>query len=145
MVAQQGIRPSSSGRAALKNLVRLIPAVVIIAATLNTVSCKTGNGLFSQSNGSKSPTATPTSGTGALAFVTNFNDGKVSSFTRNISTGALTLTKGQVKAGAKHGPRGVVAAPSGNFLYVANISDDKIYEFSVDQTSGTLTPLATPS
>ena len=145
MAAQQGIRPSSSGRAAFKNLVRLIPAVVIIAATLNTVACKTGNGLFSQSNGSKSPTATPTSGTGALAFVTNFRDGKVSSFKRNTSTGVLTLTKGQVKAGAKNGPRGVIAAPSGNFLYVANISDNNIYEFSVNQSNGTLTPLSPAS
>ncbi len=67
--------------------------------------------------------------------MTNFNDGKVSSFTRNMSTGVLKLT-GQVKAGAKSGPRGVVASPSGSFLYVANLGDDNIYEFSVNQTNG---------
>jgi DNA-binding beta-propeller fold protein YncE len=148
MAAQQGIRGVSSRGTALRNIIRLIPAVVVIAAILNTVSCNGNHTLFPQVNGggggSKSPTATPTAGTGSLAFVTNFNDGMVSSFTRNIISGALTLT-GQVKAGANQGPRGVVASPNGNFLYVANLSDDKIYEFSVNQTTGALTPLPKPS
>jgi 6-phosphogluconolactonase (cycloisomerase 2 family) len=149
MAAHEGIRLGSSRGTALRNIIRLIPAVVVIAATLNTVSCN-GNTIFPQvhgggGGGSKSPTATATAGTGSLAFVTNFNDGKVSSFTRNISTGALTLTNPQVKAGAKNGPRGVVASPNGNFLYVANIMDNNIYEFSVNQTTGALTPLSTAS
>ena len=138
-------RLSSSRRNALKNVIRLIPAVVILATMLSAVSCTNNNGLLPQDNGSNSPTATPTAGTGTLAFVTNFNDGKVSSFTRNILTGALKLTKGQVTAGAKSGPRGVVASPSGSFLYVANLKDDNIYEFSVNQTNGALTPLSPPS
>jgi len=139
-------RLSSSRRNALKNVIRLIPAVVILATMLNTVSCTNNNGLLPQDNGgSNSPTATPTAGTGTLAFVTNFNDAKVSSFTRNITTGLLTLHKGQVTAGAKNGPRGVIASPSGSFLYVANIKDDNIYEFSVNQTNGALTPLSPPS
>jgi 6-phosphogluconolactonase len=140
-----GIRLSFSGRTALK-IIRLIPAVVIMVAMLQTVSCTNNNGLLPQANGgdgSDTPTATPTSGTGALAFVTNFNDGKVSSFTRNTTTGVLKRT-GQVTAGKK-GPRGVIAAPSGSFLYVANINDDNIYEFSVSQTNGTLTPLSPAS
>ena len=149
MAAQEGIRLGSSRGTALRNIIRLIPAVVVIAATLNTVSCNGSDTLFPMvhgggGGGSKSPTATPTAGTGSLAFVTNFNDAMVSSFTRNTSSGALTLT-GQVKAGANQGPRGVVASPNGNFLYVANIKDDKIYEFSVNQTTGALTPLLTPS
>jgi 6-phosphogluconolactonase (cycloisomerase 2 family) len=136
----------SSRRNALKNVIRLIPAVVILATMISAVSCNNNNGLLPQSGGggSNSPTATPTAGTGALAFVTNFNDGKVSSFTRNILTGVLKQT-GQVKAGAKSGPRGVIASPSGSFLYVANLGDDNIYEFAVSQTNGTLTPLSPPS
>ena len=136
-------RSASARRTALKNIVRLIPAMVIIAAMLNMLSC--GNsGLLTPVNGSGSPTATPTPGTGTLAFVTNYNDGKVSSFTRNTTTGALKHT-GQVTAGAKQGPLGVVASPNGSFLYVANINDDNIYEYSINSTNGTLTPLTTPS
>jgi 6-phosphogluconolactonase len=144
----------------LKNLIRMLPAVVIVAATINTTSCNNSNGLFPQTGGgaassasassssssSLTPTATPTStaAAAAVAFVTNFNDGAVSSFTRNRTSGALTHT-GQVQAGAKAGPRGVVASPNGSFLYVANMNDENIYEFSINQTDGTLTPLATPS
>ena len=142
----------------LKNLVRMLPAVVIVAATINTMSCNNNNGLFPQTGGGGgstasssltptplTPTSTPTAAAeAALAFVTNSNDGMVSSFTRNTSTGALTHT-GEVTAGAKAGPRGVVASPNGSSLYVANINDDNIYEFSINQTDGTLTPLGTPS
>ncbi|MGA7869446.1 MAG: beta-propeller fold lactonase family protein [Candidatus Binatus sp.] len=134
-------RTRLSRRATIKNVVRLIPAVVIIAATLNTVSCGSNGLLTSVNNNSASPTSTQTQGTGALAFVTNYNDAKVSSFTRNLTTGALKLT-GQVKAGATNGPRGVIASPNGNFLYVANIGDDSIYEFAINSHNGKLTQLA---
>jgi len=138
----------------LKNLIRMLPALVIVAATINTMSCNNSNGLLQETGGGTSssasssltptPSSTPTVAAASLAFVTNFNDAMVSSFTRNTSTGALTHT-GQVTAGAKAGPRGVVASPNGNFLYVANLNDDNIYEFSINQADGTLTPMATPS
>ncbi|HKM68572.1 MAG TPA: beta-propeller fold lactonase family protein [Stellaceae bacterium] len=138
-------RSALARRTALKNIVRLIPAVVIIAATLNTLSCGSSGLLtYATSSSSTSPTATPTSTAGTLAFVTNYNDGKVSSFTRNITTGALKHT-GQVTAGVKKGPRGVVASPNGSFLYVANIADDNIYEYSIASTKGIPTALPTPS
>jgi 6-phosphogluconolactonase (cycloisomerase 2 family) len=131
-----------SRRATLKNLIRLIPAVVIVALMLNTMSCGNGGLLTPSGNGgSSSPTATATSGSGTLAFVTNYNDGKVSSFTRNLTTGALKHT-GQVSGGKKNGPRGVIATPNGDFLYVANIADDNIYEYSIDSKNGTLTALS---
>jgi len=143
MATEQDIRLSTRSaparRAALKNIVRLIPAVVLIAATLNTLSC--GDRGLLGANDLGSATAAPTTGTGALAFVTNYKDGKVSSFTRNTTTGVLKYT-GQVTAGTKAGPKGVVAAPSGSFLYVANSADDNIYEFSINSTDGTLTPLS---
>jgi 6-phosphogluconolactonase len=151
MATEQHDRLSSSRLTALKNIIGLVPALVLIAAIINTSSCGSGGLLTpvgggggggsssSTKTGSASSTPTPT---GALAFVTNFNDGNVSSFTRNTSTGALTLT-GKMKAG-KNGPRGVVAAPSGAFLYVANINDDNIYEFSVG-SKGKLTSLTSVS
>ena len=142
MATEQDIR--FSRRLTLGNIVGLIPAVAIIAATL-TWSCGSG-GLLSLTGGNAavSPTSSPTAGTGALAFVTNFNDGKVSSFTRNTTTGVLKHT-GQVTAGSKSGPRGLVASPNASFLYVANINDDNIYQFSINSTNGVLTPLGTPS
>jgi 6-phosphogluconolactonase (cycloisomerase 2 family) len=143
-MATERNRPSSSRRNTIKNIIRLIPAVVIMAAMLNTASCNSSGLLQPVSSNSKTPTSTPTPGTGALAFVTNFNDAMVSSFTRNLTTGVLKL-KGQVTAGAKHGPKGVVAEPNGTFVYVANNKDDNIYEFSVNQTNGKLTPLSPPS
>jgi DNA-binding beta-propeller fold protein YncE len=130
-------------RVAFKNIFRLIPALVLMAAMLDTVSCKNG-GIFPAASNSGSATATATAGTGSLAYVTNFNDAKVSSFTRNLTTGVLTLT-GTVTAGKKSGPKGVVAAPSGSFLYVANNADDNIYEFSINTTNATLTPLSPAS
>lgn len=138
MATGEGIRLSRRA-SALKNVVRVIPAAVILAAMLNTLSCRNSGGIGS-SSGSSSPTPTNTP-VGSLAFVTNFNDGRVSSFTRNTTTGALTRT-GQIAAGSKNGPRGVVASPNGQFLYVANFADDNIYEFSISQTKGTLTSLA---
>lgn len=144
MAAQQGIKTYSPGRIALKHVFLLIPAVVIMAVTLNTVSCGNSGLLTPVNSDSNTPTATPTTGTGALAFVTNFKDGMVSSFTRNITTGVLKL-RSQVTAGAKSGPKGVVAAPSGSFLYVANNADNKIYQFSINPTNGTLTPLSPAS
>ena len=140
MATEHGGRPSFYKRTALRSIVRLIPAVVILAAMLDVLSCGS-SGLLSPAGGSGSPTASPTTGTGTLAFVTNYKDGKVSSFTRNTTTGVLTWT-GQVAAGAKPGPRGVVASPDGSYLYVANINDNNIYEFSIKSTNGTLTPLS---
>ena len=52
MAAPQAIRGSSSGRTVFKNIVRVFPALVIIAATINTVSCKNNNGLLEQTGGS---------------------------------------------------------------------------------------------
>jgi len=53
----------------LKKLVMLAPAILIMAAMLNTLSCS-NNGILQQDNGNgNSPTATPTSGTGNLAFL----------------------------------------------------------------------------
>lgn len=126
-------------RIPLRKLIYLMPAFMIIAAMVNTLACRT-----SSSSGSATATATPTSTAATLAYVTNYNDGKVSSFTRNTTTGALKHT-GQFSAGSNKGPRGVVAAPSGAFLYVANISDDDIYEYSINSTNGTLTPLSPKS
>ncbi len=117
---------------------------MVIAATLGTLSCGSSGLLGSSSSsgggGSGSPTGTATPHAGALAFVTNFNDAVVSSFTRNTTTGALTLSA-QVTTGASGGPRGLIAVGA-NLLYVANSSDDNIYEYFIGP-NGVLSHLAT--
>jgi 6-phosphogluconolactonase len=131
-------------RTILKNFIRMVPAAILIAAMINTASCNTGGFLTEVGGGSQSPTPTPTPGTGALGFVSNFADGKVASFTRNTTTGVLKR-RGTIAAGMKKGPKGLAVSSGASFLYVANNADDNIYEYSVNQTNGTLTPLTTPS
>ena len=135
-------------RSILKNFVLMVPAIILIAATINTMSCNsTTNGLpnlVTSGSATATPTSTSTAGTGSLAFVSNFAAGNVASFTRNTTTGVLKRTA-TITAGAKKGPKGLALAGNGSFLYVANHKDGKIYEFSVNKTNGVLTPLGTPS
>ena len=147
-------------RRTLKYFVPMVPAVILIAATINTtISCNT-SGLPNLVTGSAtsssttvvsgSPTLTPTAtatgaaGAGSVAFVSNFGAGTVASFTRNTLTGALTRTA-TIAAGAKGGPKGLALGPGGKFLYVANHADGNIYEYSVNKSSGVLTPLSSAS
>ena len=129
----------------LKTIVRLIPAVVMLAFTIDLVACNTP-GLLSwgASDSAASPTSTSTPGNGALAFVSNLATGTVASFTRNTTTGVLKRTA-ITAAGAKSGPKGLAISSGAGFLYVANKADDNIYEYAVNQSNGVLTPLSTAS
>jgi DNA-binding beta-propeller fold protein YncE len=89
------------------------------------------------STSSASPTATPTAG---LVFATNYADGTLSEFSRDLVSGALTLI-GTTGVGAASGPTGLTLSPSNGFLYVANAADHLVREFSVDTASGTLTAI----
>ncbi len=68
----------------------------------------------SSATASTSPTATPTAG---LVFATNNGDGTLSEFSRDLTSGALTLI-GTTSAGAAPGPTGLALSPSNGFLYV---------------------------
>ena len=124
---------------------RLVPAAIALAATINTISCGSpGLGLGAAGSGAASASATPTPGSGALAFVSNFAAGNVASFTRNTTTGVLKRSA-TTAAGKKNGPRGLavsLGAAAAGFLYVANNADDNIYEYAVNQSTGVLTPLS---
>jgi 6-phosphogluconolactonase (cycloisomerase 2 family) len=135
---------SRLNRSVLKYFIPIVPAVMLIAATIN-MSCNT-SGLpnLVTNSGSATPTSTSTAGTGSLAFVSNFGAGNVASFTRNTTTGALTRTA-TIAAGAKSGPKGLGLASGGGFLYVANRADNNIYEFAVNKSNGVLTPLSPAS
>lgn len=130
-----------SKRSILARLAILVPALVLTVAMVSTMSC--GGGLFPEVNNSKTPTATPSGGTGAFAFVTDFNTGKVVSFTRNLTTGGLKRGD-SAKAGAAKGPTGMAVSPNNSFLYVLNSSDNNIYGYTIS-SSGAPSPFATPT
>src|SRR6266849_5607065 len=66
----------------------------------------------SSSTATAGPTATPTQG---LVFATNNGDGKLSEFSRDLTSGALTLI-GTTAVGAASGPTGLALSPSNSFL-----------------------------
>jgi DNA-binding beta-propeller fold protein YncE len=137
----RSLRPRSAIASALK----LAPALVLSAILIGAAACG-GHGIFGD------PTPTPAGGGGGggggggsgsatptpsgFAYVTNFNDGLVSEFSRNTSTGALTL-KGTVKGGSANGPMGIALDPSDSFVFVANSADDQIRQYTIN-SKGTL-------
>lgn len=90
---------------------------------------------------STSPTATPTAG---LVFATNNADGTLSEFSRDFTSGTLTLI-GTTAVGAALGPTGLALSSSNGFLYVANSADHVIREFSVDTATGALAAIGSVS
>ncbi len=89
------------------------------------------------------PTSAPSAGSG-LVFATNFADGMLSEFSRDLSSGALSLL-GTTAVGAALGPTGLALAPSNSFLYVANAGDALVREFSLNTSNGALAALGSVS
>jgi len=116
-----------------------LPPILLLVGTIGTMSC--GNGLFPTVTATSTSSATATATTGAFGFVTNFNDGKISEFTRNTSTGKLTLV-GTVAAGSSQGPKGLAAFSS--FLYAANFKDNTVLQYTIG-AAAILTPIGTGS
>lgn len=117
--------------------VPVLSALMIMAAIAG--SCG-GKSIFPSATSSSTATATTTPTTGALAYVTNFNDAKISEFKRDSASGALSSPK-TVKAGAIQGPIELTVAPSLDALYVANQADNKVHEFGIAAGSGKLSPI----
>jgi DNA-binding beta-propeller fold protein YncE len=105
-----------------------LPPLLLLVGTAGIVSC--GKSLFSTvtptSTSSSSATATP----GSMAFVSNFNSGKISEFTRKTTTGKLKLVN-TVAAGSKQGPKGMAITPSNSYLYATNFKDGTILGYSI--------------
>ena len=77
---------------------------------------------------------------GTFVFVANYS-GNVSVFSVNSATCALTEISGSpFPAGTL--PQAVAIDPTGNSLYVANLSDNDLSAYSVASTTGGLTPIA---
>jgi DNA-binding beta-propeller fold protein YncE len=92
------------------------------------------------------PTGIAIDPTGKYLYVTNFQDGTVSSFSID-SSGTLSLIGSPVATGNINGanptpgPIAVQVDPSGKFVYVVNQQDDSLSVFS--SAAGTLTLLMT--
>jgi len=143
----------------VKGIVSMLPALIIIVVTLGAGACG-DHSPFAPLTTTPTPTGlTPTismtatvtfavgmrstpapTSAGGFAFVTNFADGNVSSYSRDASTGALTLMQ-TANAGAEQGPQGVAVSQDNHTLYVANYADDNIYEFAISPITGNLTAL----
>lgn len=87
---------------------------------------------------------------GSFAYVGNFYSNNVSAFTINATTGALTAVAGSPFAtgGSFQGnTMPIVFAfvnldPSGKFAYVANAGSNSVSAFTINPTTGALTPVA---
>lgn len=85
--------------------------------------------------------------TGKFLYVTDHLTGDIAGFTINTSTGALTLMSGSPFSDEETPnidiqPFAIVVAPSGKFVYVTNHGTSTISVYSVNSTSGALTPVS---
>jgi len=116
------------------------------------------NGALSPINGSPFPTGAPGSYPGPSAMVVSVNsnflyvalagtanaNNQIAAFSINPTTGSLTaLPQSPFTTG--NDPLQIAYVPftqgAGGFLYTANIQDDTISAFTVDNTTGVLTPI----
>ena len=84
---------------------------------------------------------------GRFVYTANSDDNSVSMFTVNAGTGVLTPTTppavstwAQVSTGNEASPLAVTVDPSGRFAYAVNQDDDTVSMFTIDSTTGVLTP-----
>jgi YVTN family beta-propeller protein len=80
---------------------------------------------------------------GKFLYVTDQDNGSISTFAINSQTGALTATSPPgINAGLN--PWKVVFDPSGKFAYVPDEGFNKVWMYTVNPTTGTLTQNTTP-
>jgi 6-phosphogluconolactonase (cycloisomerase 2 family) len=96
---------------------------------------------FATGGGSSSVTVNPE---GTFAYVTNIgdpsNDGTVSAYRINASTGALTAVPGSPFATGSD-PTSVAVNPAGTVAYVANWGDGTVSVYRMNASTGALTPV----
>src|SRR6185437_339653 len=132
---------SDGARGWLTVALRAMPAVAALALWC-ALAGACGRSIYSTAGSSPTPTATITVSptTGNFLYSSNFADGKVAGFTRNLTTGALTFSAA-VAVGSVNGPIGVANGPGAKFLYVTNSADGNVREFKINSTTGALTAI----
>ncbi len=128
----------SRGSVRLGWMLRLVPTLATLALC-GALAGACGRSPYAIANGSPTPTATITTSpsVGNFLYSSNFGDGKVGVFTRNVSTGVLAFV-GPAGAGSINGPLGIANGPSAKFLYVANSADNNIRQYKINATTGQL-------
>jgi len=83
---------------------------------------------------------------GKYLYVANELSDNVSGFTIDSTTGALTLMAdspfASTSMNGSTGPRGVAVDPSDKYVYVTNHTSDDVSGYSINATTGELTPLS---
>jgi len=124
------------------------------ANTVSAFSVNTGAGILTAAPGSPfaagaTPHGVAVDPLGKFVFVGNENDNTVSVFSINSANGALTQVPGSPFTGATH-PFGLTVSPSGTLLFVSSFNSNQgagnntVSTFTVDATTGALTPVAGP-
>ena len=85
---------------------------------------------------------------GKFVYTANSDDNTVSMFTINQTTGVLTPTTppavstlADVSTGTESSPLAVIVDPSGRFAYAVNEDDATVSMFTINATTGILTPM----
>ncbi len=122
----------------LASVLRLLPTLATLTLC-GALAGSCGRSPYAIVNGSPTPTATITTSpsVGNFLYSSNFADGKVGVFTRNVSTGVLAFV-GPAGAGSNKGPMGIANGPSAKFLYVANSVDNNVRQYKINATTGKL-------
>ena len=103
---------------------------------------RVGNPLATGSgSGSTKPTGIALAPNGRFAYITNFAEGTVSTYSVNTTTGALTKVGVDITTGdgVDSFPIDIKITSTGSFIYVLNEIDGTISTFSVNSTTGALT------
>jgi 6-phosphogluconolactonase (cycloisomerase 2 family) len=119
-------------------------AAFAIDSTTGSLTAVSGSP-FAAGNGTALAMAVPS---GNFLYAPNTTDGTISAFSVNLSTGALTPLAGSPFAFAPGSPSFLAIDPASQFLYVAqnitNSANGSLVGYSINSTTGALTPLANP-
>jgi 6-phosphogluconolactonase (cycloisomerase 2 family) len=116
---------------------------------VSVFSINSGSGALTEISGSPfsietlevGPLSISVDPSGRFAYVANSTD-SLSAFDIDSTTGALSLMTGSpVTAGDN--PSAVTIDPTGRFLYNTNIVSDNVTAFTIDTSTGALTPIGT--
>jgi 6-phosphogluconolactonase (cycloisomerase 2 family) len=90
------------------------------------------------------PTSVAVDPTGKFAYVTNEMSSDVSGYTIDPTTGALTAISGSpfLSGGSGSRPFSIAVGPTGKFAYVANNSPGNVSAYTINPTTGALTPIS---